>query len=219
MTHRVHPYVFRLGETTTWKSRWFQRKNFKNSLLEDTMLRAWLDKKLRASHIEVVELERSPNILQVIIRTARPGILIGRAGEGAEVLKNEIKKFILKTQKHFHIDPDRHEIKLTIEEVRNPETHATIAGQMIVDDLEKRIPFRRVLKQALEKISNSREVKGVRIALKGRLDGAEMARYEWGRKGRIPLQTIRAAIDYAEKTAHTTYGTIGVKVWIYKGDI
>lgn len=222
MTHRVHPYVFRLGETTTWKSRWFQRKNFKNYLLEDTMLRAWLDKKLRPSHIEVVELERSPNVLQVIIRTARPGILIGRGGEGAEVLKNEIKKFIIKTQKHFHIEPKSaaaDEIKLTIEEVRNPETHAAIAGQMIVDDLEKRIPFRRVLRQALEKISNSREVKGVRIALKGRLDGAEMARYEWGRKGRIPLQTIRAAIDYAEKTAHTTYGTIGVKVWIYKGDV
>ena len=126
----------------------------------------------------------------------------------------------MKIQKQFHIGPSNvREIKLTIEEVRNPETHAAIAGQMIVDDLEKRIPFRRVLKQALEKISNSREVKGVRIALKGRLDGAEMARYEWGRKGRIPLQTIRAAIDYAEKTAHTTYGTIGVKVWIYKGDV
>lgn len=219
MTHRVHPYIFRLGETCDWKSRWFGRKNFKNYLLEDTMLRAWLDTKLRASHIEVVELERSPNVLSVIIRTARPGILIGRGGEGADVLKNEIKKFIIKTQKHFHIEPDRLEIKLTIEEVRNPETHSAIAAVMIVDDLEKRIPFRRVLKQALEKISNSREVKGVRIALKGRLDGAEMARYEWGRKGRIPLQTIRAAIDYAEKTAHTTYGTIGIKVWIYKGDV
>lgn len=219
MTHRVHPYVFRIGQTATWKSRWFQHKKFKNYLLEDTILRQWLDTKLRTSHIETVELERSPNVLQVIVRTARPGIMIGRGGEGAEKLKTEIQKFIAKTQKRFHIESDRLEIKLTIEEVRNPETHAAIAAAMIVDDLEKRIPFRRVLRQALEKISNSREVKGVRIALKGRLDGAEMARYEWGRKGRIPLQTIRAAIDYAEKTAHTTYGTIGVKVWIYKGDV
>ncbi len=219
MTHRVHPYVFRIGETVTWKSRWFQHRKFRDYLLEDTMLRAWLDKKLRASHIETIELERSPNVLAVIVRTARPGIMIGRGGEGAEKLKNEIQKFVAKTQKQFGIAPERRDVKLTIEEVRNPETHAAIAGQMIVDDIEKRIPFRRVLKQALEKISNSREVQGVRIALKGRLDGAEMARYEWGKKGRIPLQTIRAAINYAEKTAHTTYGTIGVKVWIYKGDV
>ena len=219
MTHRVHPYIFRIGQTCDWKSRWFQRKNFKAHLLEDTLLREWLDKKLRQSHIEVVELERSPHVLQVIIRTARPGVLIGRGGEGAEKLKTDIQRFIVSTQKHFHIETEHLEIKLTIEEVRNPETHSAIAGQMIVDDLEKRIPFRRVLKQALEKISNSREVQGVRIALKGRLDGAEMARYEWGRKGRIPLQTIRAAIDYAEKTAHTTYGTIGIKVWIYKGEV
>lgn len=219
MTHRVHPYVFRIGETCDWKSRWFGHRKFKSYLLEDTMLRAWLDTKLRASHIEVVELERSPNVLQVVIRTARPGILIGRGGEGAEKLKNEIQKFLAHTQKQFRVAPERREVKLTIEEVRNPETHAAIAAQMIVDDIEKRIPFRRVLKQALEKISHSREVKGVRIALKGRLDGAEMARYEWGRKGRIPLQTIRAAIDYAEKTAHTTYGTIGVKVWIFKGEV
>ena len=183
------------------------------------MLRAFLDKKLRQSHIEVVELERSPNVLAVIIRTARPGILIGRGGEGAEKLKNEIQKFVTKIQKQFHMPLERRDVKLTIEEVRNPETHAAIAGQMIVDDIEKRIPFRRVLKQALEKISNSREVKGVRIALKGRLDGAEMARYEWAKHGRIPLATLRANIDYAEKTAYTSYGTIGVKVWIYKGDV
>ena len=121
--------------------------------------------------------------------------------------------------KLFHIEPEKRDIKLTIEEIRSPETHAAIVGQMIVEDLQSRRPFRRVLKQALEKISASRDVLGVKIVLKGRLDGAEMARYEWGKKGRIPLQTIRADIDYAEKTAFTTYGTIGVKVWIYKGDI
>lgn len=219
MTHRVHPYIFRMGETTIWKSRWFHTKKFQQYLREDTGLRGWLEKKLRQSHIEVVELERSPNTLHVIVRTARPGVLIGRGGEGAERLRQEIQHCIAKIQKRFRQPRERREVKLTIEEVRSPETHAMIAGQMIADDLEKRIPFRRVLRQAIEKISSSREVQGVRIAMKGRLDGAEMARYEWAKRGRIPLQTIRGHIDYADKTAYTTFGTIGIKVWIYKGDI
>jgi len=187
--------------------------------MEDSRLREWLEPKLAASHIEAIEIERFPNTLHIIIKTARPGILIGRGGEGAEKLKEEIKKQIAKSWKRFNITPEKRDVKLTIEEVRSPETHAAIVGQMIVEDIQARKPFRRVLKQMLEKVSTAREVKGVKIVLKGRLDGAEMARYEWGKKGRIPLQTIRADIDYAEKTAFTTYGTIGVKVWIYKGDI
>ena len=220
MTHRVHPYVFRIGILRTWKSRWFSRKKFISNLREDTLLREWLDKKLKQSHVKSIEIERSPQNLHIIVKTSRPGFLIGRSGEGAEKLKEDIKKFISKVSKRFSGQPmEKQEIKLTIEEVRSPETHAAIAGQMIVDDIEKRIPFRRVLKQALEKISSAKEVLGVKIAIKGRLDGAEMARYEWAKKGRIPLQTLRADVDYAEKTAHTTYGTIGVKVWIYKGDV
>ena len=187
--------------------------------MEDTILREWLEPTLAASHIEAIEIERFPNTLHIIIKTARPGILIGRGGEGVERLKEEIKCRISKAWKRFHIVPEKREVKVTIEEVRSPETHAAIVGQMIVEDLQNRKSFRRVLKQMLEKVANSREVKGVKIVLKGRLDGAEMARYEWGKKGRIPLQTIRANIDYAQKTAFTTYGTIGVKVWIYKGDI
>ena len=183
------------------------------------MLREWLGPKLAASHIETIEIERSPNMMHIIIKTARPGILIGRGGEGAERLKDDIRKFIAKLWKRFHIEPEKREVKLTIEEIRSPETHAAVVGQMIVEDLQSRKPFRRVLKQTLEKTSTARGVLGVKIVLKGRLDGAEMARYEWGKKGRIPLQTIRADIDYAEKTAFTTYGTIGVKVWIYKGDV
>jgi len=182
-------------------------------------LRAWLEKKLRSGHIEQIELERAPHVLNVIVKTARPGFLIGRGGEGAEKLKHEIQKFVQKLWRKFSIVPEKRDIKVTIEEVRSPETHAVIAAQMVADDIENRKPFRRALKQALEKIVASREVKGVKIVLKGRLDGAEMARYEWAKRGRIPLQTIRAHIDYAEKTAYTTYGTIGVKVWIYKGDV
>lgn len=236
MTHRVHPYIFRINQLTTWKSRWFSPKHFPAYLYEDTMLRAWLERRLKASHIERVEIERFPNVLHVIVRTARPGILIGRGGEGATKLKQDIGRFLEKSaarrpswanardharQKQMSLlaSGKKGELKLTIEEVRFPETHAAIAGQMIVDDLEKRLPFRRVLRTALEKIAASREVKGVKISLKGRLDGAEMARYEWAKRGRIPLQTIRADVDYAEKTAFTAYGTIGVKVWIYKGDV
>ncbi len=227
MTHRVHPYIFRINQLTTWKSRWFNRKRFPEYLREDTFLRAWLERKLRASHIERVEIERFPNLLHVVLKTARPGILIGRGGEGAGKLKQDIERFLVRLgvrrtwrakQKATDTGKKR-ELKLTIEEVRSPETHAAIVAQMIADDIEKRLPFRRVLRTALEKIAAAREVKGVKISLKGRLDGAEMARYEWGKKGRIPLQTIRADVDYAEKTAFTAYGTIGVKVWIYKGDV
>ncbi|MEK7541358.1 MAG: 30S ribosomal protein S3 [Patescibacteria group bacterium] len=237
MTHRVHPYIFRINQLTAWKSRWFSPKYFQAHLYEDTMLRAWLERRLKASHIDRVDIERFPSLLHVIIRTARPGILIGRGGEGAARLKQDAEKFLMKAaakrpvagwgaggrEGHKRAPPllpdKKYQLKLTIEEVRAPETHAAIAAQMIADDLEKRLPFRRTLRTALEKIAAAREVKGVKISLKGRLDGAEMARYEWAKKGRIPLQTIRADVDYAEKTAFTAYGTIGVKVWIYKGDV
>lgn len=219
MTHRVHPYIFRIGETKTWKSRWFQRKEFQRYLREDTMLRAWLTERLRQSHIDAVEIERAPGMLHIILKTSRPGILIGRGGEGVERLKQEIRARIMRLWKRWRVTVEKQELKLTVEEVRAPESHAAIAAEIISDELERRIPFRRVLKQMLEKAAASKGVLGVKIALKGRLDGAEMARYQWVKRGRIPLQTLRADIDYAERTARTSYGTIGVKVWIYKGDV
>lgn len=219
MTHRVHPYIFRINQLTTWRSRWFSNKKFAEYLREDTLVREWLHKKLRASHLDGIEMERSPNTLEVIIKTSRPGTLIGRGGEGAGNLKKEIESKIAAITRRAGKIPEKRQIKLTIEEVRAPETHAPIAAQMLVEELEKRVSFRRAMKQALEKISGAKGVYGVKIAVKGRLDGAEMARYEWAKKGRIPLATIRANIDYAEKTAYTSYGTIGVKVWIYKGDV
>ncbi|OHA02981.1 MAG: 30S ribosomal protein S3 [Candidatus Sungbacteria bacterium RIFCSPHIGHO2_02_FULL_52_23] len=225
MTHRVHPYIFRIGGLTTWKSRWFNPTRFQEYLREDTLLRAWLERTFRAAHLKAVEIERFPNSLHIIFKTARPGILIGRGGEGAQKIKRDIERFLARLgprparSKYAPIPAKKPEIKITIEEVRSPETHAAIAAQMMVEDIEKRLPFRRALKQALDKISSAREVQGVKIAIKGRLDGAEMARYEWGKRGRIPLQTLRADVDYAEKTAYTAYGTIGVKVWIYKGDV
>lgn len=222
MTHRVHPYVFRLGETTTWKSRWFNRKNFKAYLKEDTLLREWLWKRLVGVHASSIEIERSPNIMTVIIKTSRPGILIGRGGEGIEKLKKDIEKKIREIWKWPRVPrtpQEKKEFKLVIEEVRSPETDAHIIGQEIKEDLERRIRFRRVLKQVVEKVMGHKEVKGVKVMISGRLDGSEMARVEWLKRGRIPLQTLRASVDYALVEAHTTYGIIGIKVWIYKGEV
>lgn len=229
MTHRVHPFVFRLGQTTTWKSRWFNMKRFPSYLREDTLLREWLWRRLREAHVSSIEIERSPNTLTLIIRTARPGILIGRGGEGIERLRKDIERQLHalgrsggireRARRAASAPPEKRELKLTIEEVRSPETDARIVAEQIRDDIEKRIRFRRILKQTVEKVSAHRDVKGVKVMLAGRLDGTEMSRVEWAKRGRIPLQTIRAAIDYAFTEAMTTYGTIGIKVWIYKGDV
>src|SRR3989344_3160698 len=223
MTHRVHPYIFRLGQTTNWKSRWFSLKNYREFLREDILLKEWLAKKLKTSHVYDIEIERSVNILNIIIKTARPGILIGRGGEGSQKLKKEIEKKIIDIWKRTPVLKKRpvpkRELKITIEDIKSPNTNAAVVAQSIADDLEKRIPFRRALKQALERVSSQKEVKGVKISISGRLDGSEMARYEWLKSGRIPLQTIRADVDFSQKVAYTTYGTIGIKVWIYKGDV
>ncbi len=214
MSHSVHPYSFRLGILRDWKSRWFRAKNYQEFLRSDLILREWLDKRLRGMYISLVEIERSQNDLNVIIKTSRPGLLIGRGGEGIEKLKREIQEL---SKKHALLLPKN--FKISVEEVRFPETYAKIVGQMIATDLEKRLPFRRTLKQNLEKVIASKEVKGVEITLSGRLDGSEMARYEWLKKGELPLTTLRADIDFARERAHLPYGDIGIKVWIYKGEI
>ncbi len=222
MTHRVHPYSFRLVQLRPWKSRWFNLKKMKDYLREDTLVREWLAKKLKKMHVESIEIERSPNTMHVILRTSRPGLIIGRGGEGAEVLKKEIEKkltTIWRAHTKLGKKQEKMNLKLSIQEVQVPDLSAAINGELIAEELEKRLPFRRVLKQSIERISTHKGVKGVKVALKGRLDGAEMARYEWLKSGRIPLQTIRADIDYAETRALTAYGIIGIKVWIYKGDV
>ncbi|OGZ44989.1 MAG: 30S ribosomal protein S3 [Candidatus Ryanbacteria bacterium RIFCSPHIGHO2_02_FULL_48_12] len=217
MTHIAHPYALRLGILNDWKSRWFDKRKYRDFLKIDTLLREWLAKELSSILVDSIEIERSPNILHVIIKTSQPGLLIGRGGEGAEKLKEKIKKFVMRhDEKKANAKLN---IKLSIEEIRAPETHAHIVAKMVVQDLEKRIPFRRTLKTGIEKVMANKNVKGIKIALKGRLDGSEMARYEWLRKGRIPLQTLRADIDYGTETAFLPYGTIGIKVWIYKGEV
>ena len=216
MTHVAHPFVQRLGIIRDWKSRWFTNdpKKYREYIRTDAAIRKLLGKKLRGMSIDAVEIERNEKVLRIIIKTARPGLVIGRSGEGATQLRKDID-MLLRTLKLS----EKPEIKLDIEEVRSIESSAPIVAQMIVEGLEKRMPFRRVLKQTVEKVMANRDVQGVRIIVSGRLGGADMARREELKKGRIPLQTLRADIDYARERANLPYGVIGVKVWIYRGEV
>ena len=218
MSHTSHPYSMRLGIIRPWKSRWFTVRDYQKLLKEDVTLRSFLEKKLEGMLVDSIEIERSPGVLNIIIKTARPGLLIGRGGEGAERLKNEITLRLKKESPHG-VKEAKTSLKLTVEEIKSPEAHAKVMAEQIGQDLQKRLPFRRVLKQTLAKIMASREVRGAKIVLSGRLDGAEMARYEWLKDGQIPLQTLRADIDFARGRAHLPYGDLGIKVWIYKGEI
>lgn len=215
MTHTVHPYAHRLGIIRDWKSRWFasDKKSFRENLAVDAAVRSYLSKKLRSAYIADIELERSQGELRVILHTARPGLVIGRSGENAGKIRKEISDAVRKVApKH------NRQVKLDIMEIRQPETNAAVVAYMVAEGLEKRLPFRRVLKSTVEKVMAVREVIGVRIVISGRLGGADMSRTENIKKGRIPLQTFRANIDYAHAEAHLPYGQIGVKVWIYLGD-
>lgn len=216
MTHTVHPYSHRLGILRDWKSKWFtgNPQQYREFLKCDISVREYLKKRLRGQYVSDISIERNQNELRIIVKTSRPGIIIGRSGEGAQKLKADIAKVVNKL--NLSEVPN---IKIDIEEVRSPDSDAAIVGYMIAEGLEKRMPFRRVLKQTVEKVMANRDVKGVRISLSGRLGGAEMARTEHIKKGRIPLQTFRADIDFAREKAFLTYGVIGIKVWIYKGDI
>ncbi len=215
MGRKVHPFIFRLGSVTNWKSRWFSKKQYREFLEQDTKLRIFIMEKLKKASVNLIEIERSANSLNIIIKTARPGLVIGRGGEGIEKLKNEIKSLL---QKNSSI-PLNYEIRLEVEEVKDPDIQATIVGMEIASQIERRLPYRRVIKQSLDKIMQNKKAKGAKIMIKGRLNGAEIARKEHLKKGKIPLQTLRSEIDYASSTAYTTYGTIGIKIWIYKGEI
>lgn len=215
MTHRVHPYAHRLTIIRDWQSRWFGKgAKYVEFLKADVMLREFLTKRLRGFYIDRVEIERGENSYKIIIKTSRPGMIIGRGGDGITKLKAEIIAQLLKTGTTLPKD-----INVDIQEVKEPEASAAIVAYMIAEGLEKRLPFRRVLKQATEKVLNSRSVKGVKITLSGRLGGADMGRTETLRKGQVPLQTLRADIDFAREKAYMYYGVVGIKVWIYRGEI
>jgi len=213
MSHQVHPKIFRIKDINDWTSQWFGKKKYRDYLEQDYNIREFIKEKLKQAAIDEVIIKRSTNSIQIVIRAGRPGIIIGRGGTGIQDLKKELIRKIFKG-KIKGID-----IKIDVEEISKSETHAAILARGVVEQLERRMPFRRVLKQAVEKVMQNSEVKGVKIWVSGRLNGAEMARDEQLMKGKLPLQTIRANIDYTQVNAYTTYGVIGVKVWIYKGEV
>ena len=194
MTHVAHPYIQRLGINRDWRSRWFAAdpKKFREYLRVDAAIRKLLEARLKGMSIDSMEIERNDAVLRIIIKSSRPGLVIGRSGEGATKLKKDIDMLLRKLKL-----TEKPEVKIDIEEVRSPESSAAIVGQMVAEGLEKRFPFRRVLKQTVEKVMANRDVKGVRIIVGGRLGGADMSRSEELKKGRIPLQTLRADIDFA----------------------
>ena len=215
MSHQVHPKVFRLREAGDWTSRWISKKNTPQLLEQDYRIREYLLKRLKDMAVEGVEIERFAGKTVIIINSSRPGLIIGRGGSGVEEMRNDIVKLIEKLTKKKQA---KGEIRLEIKEIKNPWTSAVLSGQWIAQQLEQRKPYRRTIKQAMQKIMANKEIKGARVDVAGRLGGADIARRETLREGRLPLQTIRSNIDYGLVEARTTYGAIGVKVWMYKGE-
>ena len=217
MSHKVHPKSFRIKGSEDWNVRGFYGKKMPQFLEEDFLIKDFLRKKLCEASVANIEIEHSASKLNVIIETARPGLIIGRGGEGVEILKKEVEK-IRQKGKPASAKASAGEVKIEIREIKNPWIVSSLVAQMAAQQIEKRIPFRQVLKKTNERVMSKREVKGIRVEASGRLNGIEIARKEWLRQGRLPRNTIRADIDYAQTEAHCTYGAIGVKVWIYKGE-
>lgn len=213
MSKVVNPFAHRLGILRDWRHRWFATgPAYQEHLKAAILLREFLLKELRGMYVGGIELERG-KALRIIVKTSRPGLIIGRSGEGSMKLRKSIETFL--SRKGLTVP----EIKLDIEEIRSPESNAAIVAYMVAEGLEKRLAFRRVLKQTIEKVMANRDVKGVRIEVAGMLGGGSMARTEGLKKGRVPLQTMRADVDFARERANLPLGVVGVKVWIYKGDV
>lgn len=206
MGHKVHPYGFRLGYNKNWKSRWFSDKKYAEYVFEDSKLRKYVKEKLFHAGISKIEIERAADKVRLILFTARPGIVIGRKGAEIEKLRAELKG---KFGREFVIE---------VNEIRRPETDAQLVAESIAQQLERRVAFRRAIKKTLG-MAQKFGALGIKVQCGGRLGGAEIARSEWAREGRVPLHTLRADIDYGVALAKTTYGVIGVKVWVFKGEI
>jgi small subunit ribosomal protein S3 len=209
MGHKINPTSLRINITDTWKSKWFSKNSFAIQLQEDTQIREYLEKHLKRGGLSRIDIERLNNgTITVIIKTAKPGLIIGKGGAGIEELKKKIKKAL----------GIKKDLKINIEEVRDINLHAQVLANQIAESLEKRVAFRKLMKQTLEQVMQA-GAKGVKVAIGGRLNGSDIARTEHLSSGKIPLHTLRANIDFARSTAFTTFGTIGIKVWVYKGDV
>src|SRR5580765_2116663 len=207
MGQKVHPYGFRLGYTKPWKSRWFAERDYDKQLLEDVKLKAELKEKLKSAGVSSIEIERPGNKLRIMIKTARPGIIIGRKGAEIDKLKAEVQKRMA-----------GREVFIDILEVHKPELDAQLVSEAIARQLEKRVGFRRAMRKSVDSALRF-GCKGIKVRVSGRLNGNEIARSEWYLQGRLPLHTLRADIDYGFSQAYTTYGVIGIKCWVYKGEI
>jgi small subunit ribosomal protein S3 len=206
MGRKVHPYGFRLGTSRTWNAKWFADKAYSELLKEDLSIRQLVNRRLSNASVSLVDIERGINHVTVTVHTAKPGIVIGKGGANVEALRQQIGRMTSS------------KVKLEIKEIRQPELDAFLVATNIAQQLTRRIAFRKAIKQAVQRTMKA-GAKGVRIQVSGRLGGSEMARREWDKEGRIPLNTLRADISYGQVHAHTTYGRIGVKAWIYRGDV
>jgi small subunit ribosomal protein S3 len=209
MGQKVSPIGMRLGINRDWASRWFGGAKYPQYLKDDLAIRTLLEKRLKSMGVDSVHIERGNNAIRVTINSARPGLIIGRGGAGIQELQGKLIKMM----------GGKIPLQLEVQEVKSPDASAAVIAEAIVDQIEKRVPYRRIMRQTMAKVMASREVKGAKLQLGGRLDGAEIARLEHMEEGSLPLQTLRANIDFVRATAMTTYGTIGVKVWIYKGQV
>jgi small subunit ribosomal protein S3 len=203
---KTHPYGFRLGYNKTWHSRWFADKGYADTLIEDVTLRSRLKKRLAHAGVSEIDIERAAERMRITIHTSRPGIIIGRKGAEVDKLRDDLVKQLGR------------EVHINIQEVQRPELDAQLVAESIAGQLERRVSFRRAMKKAMESAFRF-GAKGVKIMVAGRLGGHEIARTEWYQEGRLPLHTLKADIDYGLAEARTTYGVIGVKVWVYRGDL
>lgn len=212
MGHKVHPKIFRMGELWTWDSRWFRSKNkFAESLEVDQKIRTFLKKELKGSALDSIKVEMGARgDVTITILAGKPGMIIGRGGAGIEELRKKIQS------KFFKVSKDK-QVRVNVLELANPSLSSTVIAEQMAMDLEKRMPFRRVLKGAIERSQRAGAL-GIKVAVSGRLNGAEIARREWLTWGKVPLATIRSDVDFAHGEAHTIYGAIGIKVWVYKGE-
>ena len=218
MAHKVHPKIARIGITDDWDSVWFSSsKKYKKIIKEDLKIRKFLRENLGKGIMEKVKIERMGEKIHIIIRTPKPGIVIGRGGEGVEKLSKGIAN-LLKEKSDKGKKGKEKEIKIDIEEIKDPSLSATVIAQQIAMDIERRVPFRRSVKRAIERVLQRGEIGGLKIKIKGRLNGAEIARSETFKEGKLPLQTLRSDIDYAQEIANCNYGVVSVKVWFYKGE-
>ena len=209
MGQKVHPLGFRLRITQNHRSSWFaNQKTYPLILEEDYKIRAYIKREFSSAGISKIEIERRSEQLELQIHTSRPGIIVGRSGSGIDKIKEDLQK-VLKCSNH---------IRVNVTEIKNMDADANLIGEFIAEQLEKRIPFKRATRQAIQKAQRA-NAQGIKVQVSGRLNGAEIARSEWVREGRVPLQTLRADIDYATKEANTTYGILGIKVWVFNGEV